>query len=332
MLLVALVTAGCSSDDTASRTPAGDERSTTTVPGEDTEPTTTPTTSPSAELLGAVCSGAPQILDEGAVPDELTELSGLVSGRRDPAMWWAHNDSGDGARVYALAPDGAGSIELAATLQLTDADGEPIEAVDWEDMAIGPPLGPDDAATLHLGDIGDNAGARRSIAVHRVAEPALDGAATIAAVADTLTLTYPDGPHDAEALLVDPVDGDLWIITKDWSLAGASQLYRAPGDLEAGSTTELEHVATVSLPVASLVTAADVSPDGSVVAVRAYGSVMLFERPTGQPLGAAFDSVPCEGPVPTERQGEAVAFAPDGGSYVTVSEGAGAELHRTVAG
>jgi hypothetical protein len=328
-VLGALVAVGCSDAGDDARTPTTGASATSVADG--TAPTTTATPSPAAELFAAVCAGSPRILDEGPVPDELAELSGLVSGRRDPSLWWAHNDSGDAARVYALVADGAGTVELAATLQLTDADGDTIDAVDWEDMAIGPALD-GDGASLYLGDIGDNAGSRRNIVVHRVVEPSIGDATAIDVVADTLTFTYPDGPHDAEALLVDPVDGDLWIVTKDWSLAGGSQLYRAPGDLAAGSTTELQHVATLSLPAATLVTAADVSPDGSVVALRAYGSVTLYERPEGQPLAAAFDSVPCEGPVPTERQGEAVAFAPDGGSYVTVSEGAGSELHRTVGG
>ena len=45
--------------------------------------------------------------------------------------------------------------------------------------------------------------------MYRVAEPLVDPAAvpgppqTLSGVA-TLNLTYPDGPHDAEALLVDP--------------------------------------------------------------------------------------------------------------------------------
>ena len=30
--------------------------------------------------------------------------------------------------------------------------------------------------------------------------------------AEEIRLTYPDGPHDAEALFVDPVSGDLFIV------------------------------------------------------------------------------------------------------------------------
>ena len=30
-----------------------------------------------------------------------------------------------------------------------------------------------------------------------------------------LTFVYPDGPHDAEALIVDPSSGELFIVTKE---------------------------------------------------------------------------------------------------------------------
>ena len=52
--------------------------------------------------------------------------------------------------------------------------------------------------------------------------------------------TYPDGPHDAEALLVDPRDGRIWIATKDVFGGG---LYRAPSLSADRSRNELELVA-----------------------------------------------------------------------------------------
>ena len=42
---------------------------------------------------------------------------------------------------------------------------------------------------------------------------------------EALQLTYPDGPSDAEVLLVDPTTGDLVIVTK--SLLGASRVFEA---------------------------------------------------------------------------------------------------------
>ena len=72
-------------------------------------------------------------------------------------MFWAHNDSGDVPRIFAIDRSGA--------LRATVAVNVPA-AVDWEDIAI-------DGKTIYIGDIGDNSAARPSIFVYRVAEPAL---------------------------------------------------------------------------------------------------------------------------------------------------------------
>ena len=41
-----------------------------------------------------------------------------------------------------------------------------------------------------------------------------------------LTLTYADGPRDAEALLVDPDDGTIVVVTK--ALLGAAEVWVTP--------------------------------------------------------------------------------------------------------
>ena len=133
-----------------------------------------------------------------------------------------------------------------------------------------------------------------------------------------------------EAMVVDPVSGDLVFVTKEWSRLGTSGVYRSPAGLAAGSTTTLERVGEVPLEPGTLVTGADVTRDGSLVALRSYGAVDLYRRPAGEPLWAAFSTTPCSGPSPGELQGESIAFAPDGGSYMTVAEGPDPVLHLTV--
>lgn len=296
----------------------------------------------SAALLGAVCDGDAKVTDAGTVSSpDITEASGIVaswngSGDGASGPWWVHNDSGDRARLFAV--DGTG--RLLATVELEGA-----EARDWEDIAVGPPASPGGPAQLYVGDIGNNAamrsptGARRSIRIYRLDEPSTPrapaaGASTAPvehARATGFTLTYPDRAYDAEALLVDPIDGDLIVVTKDWSATGESQVFRASGaaTIPGGSTTALEHVGSVPTGQATLVTAADVTRDGSVVALRSYGAVQLYSRPPGAPLWAAFEKAPCAGPRVSELQGESIGFAPDGGSYLTLAEGSTPTLHRT---
>ena len=290
-----------------------------------------PSPPPKPPVLEAACAHTLTASTVGTIASNaLAETSGIAASRRASGVWWVHNDSGDRARVFAIGNDGRdlGEFDLAGAA-----------AVDWEDIAVGP--GPSaGTSSLYLADIGDNAKSRSSVQVYRVAEPLVDPAAapgppqTLDGVA-TLNLTYPDGPHDAEALLVDPNTGDLFVVTKDL-VGGVAQVFRAPANLASGSTTALTQVATVSLGAGQGVTGADVTRAGDVVALRTYLSVVLYPRPAGQSLAQAFTHASCAGSAPpfgsatpaSERQGEAIGFTPDGRGYVTVSEGAHPALHQ----
>ena len=206
-------------------------------------------------------------------------------------------------------------------------------AIDWEDIAVGPgPLA--GTSYVYVADIGDNAKARSAILVYRVQEPTVPVGPvappprTLTGVA-ALTFVYPDGPHDAEALIVDPSSGELFIVTKE--ALGTAQVFRAPARLAAGSITTLSQVATVSLGVGGAVTGADVTPAGDVVGLRTYFSVVLFPRPAGGSFAQSFAQPSCNGAVASEAQGEAIGFTRDGRGYVTASEGASPALHRFVA-
>lgn len=265
------------------------------------------------EVSAPGCPTGGQVVSWGNVADGgLTELSGIVSSRRAPDAWWVHEDSGQAAVLVAV--DGAG-VTLSEH-PLPDA------FEDFEDLAaaVDPVT---DTPTLFLGDIGDNGHSRDAIAVWVAAEPdpRVDGA--LAPL--RMELTYPDGPHNAETLLVDPVTFDLYIVTKVSSGRASVYVKRAPHDtlgpfvLEAlGDRQTLELTAT----------GGDVSPDGSLVAVRDYTSTArIFVRDGYRPLEDAFDQAPCEIGIHDEQQGEAIGFTPDGAGVVTVSEGGNPALY-----
>lgn len=304
--------------------------------------------------MDAVCRGSASVTDVGTVSSPaITEASGLASSWLDDDTWWITNDSGDSARIFAV--DGRG--QLIATVRLVGA-----EARDWESLAIGPPVH-GSSPSVYVGDTGNNqvlsnpSKARDTLRVYRFPEPVLRSGGdpqVLSVRVETLRFRFPDGPHDVEAMIVDPDSGDLLFVTKDWSFSGVAGLYRAPagfigsspsgaGRLQApsdgtshgsasvgsGAPVVLEQIGQVALGVGVLVTDADVSRDGSVVALRSYGAVDLYRRVEGQPVWSAFTSRPCAGPPIAERQGESIGFAPDGGSYLTVSEGEHPVLHRT---
>ncbi|MBM3676055.1 MAG: hypothetical protein FJW88_14155 [Actinobacteria bacterium] len=268
------------------------------------------------------CTQALEISSPGSVTDPaLTEISGIAAGRRNPDGWWVHNDSGDSARVFALGPEGA----TRRVYTVSEA-----AARDWEDLALGP--GPRKGVDyLYLADIGDNRVERDEVVVYRVPEPDVTTGPDPLALDDVsaLHLRYPDGPRDAETLLVDPRTGDLFIVGKRYQ-GGAVHVFRAPPDLAAGSVTTLTDAGTVVLPegVPNAITGGDVSVDGRQVVLRTYGTVRLFERRRNQTIPEALAGASCLGLSPEERQGEAIAFDPDGRGYVTIGEGEGRALNH----
>ena len=259
----------------------------------------------------ALC-GALRARVTGRVGDpSANELSGLVRSRAQAGLLWSHDDSGAGAVLFGLRADG----RVAARPIVTGA-----QAVDWEDIAAGP--GPDGRPLLYVGDIGDNARRRASVDVYRVAEPPVGAGAT--APAARLRLRYPDAAHDAEALLVDPLRGDLVIVTKG---LGAARAYLASARLPAGTQATLRRGPAIAL---SLVTAGDVSADGRIVVLRGYDRLAVWVRHGRERLTTTLRRAPCLSPTSLagEGQGEAIALDRRGTSFATVAEGSPAVLRR----
>jgi hypothetical protein len=276
--------------------------------------------SPVAHAGEGVCDRFGPVDVAGTVADPgLTEISGLARSGRHRGMLWTHNDSGGAPALSAMD-------EAGADLGTFTVEGA--TATDWEDLASGP--GPDAGTSyLYAGDIGDNDAVRPSVTVYRVAEPAAAPAGQDGTLrgATAIELRYPDGPADAEALLVDPVSGDLLVVTKSFS--GTARILRAPAaSLHDGAPVVLVTEGELSLGMLTAVTGGDVSPDGSVVLLRTYSSVLAFARPAGVSLVDALLGGSCAAPQVQEPQGEAVAFTTAGDAYVTVSEGAHPPVHR----
>jgi len=277
--------------------------------------TTSPTSSiPSAVASStlprpAVCGAFLEPVAIGTITDPaLAEVSGIAAGSN--GLIWAHNDSGAEPALWALDRSGAvlGSLEVGT------------RNIDWEDMSVG--SDPNGQVFLYLADIGDNLTARSSVVLHRFEEPvSLDGAV---AELESLTVRYPGGAADAEAFFVDPGSGDSFIVTK--TPTGRSLLLRVSVDAWSGQSVEAEHVATVELGALSFVTAGAISGDGSVVALRTYRGIWLWERRSGESVADAMRAAPCQAPSANEPQGEALAF--DGNDLLTVSEGLGAVIYR----
>ncbi|MDQ7802330.1 hypothetical protein Q5425_01210 [Amycolatopsis sp. A133] len=238
------------------------------------------------------------------------ELSGLVS---DGSQLYAINDGGSKVQVFVLGRD------CKVQKVMTDRT-DPFDVEDLARTSDG---------RLWLSDTGDNQKGRLTVAL---LEMSPQGKVTLH------RLMYPDGQHDTEALIMDKA-GTPYLITKD--VLGEARVYRPSGPLASPGPTNLEKVGTVKFettdtqggPVGSigsiLVTGGASTADGSVVALRTYTDAYVYAAPDGD-VPAALQRNPVRIPLPGEKQGEAIAFDPDG-TLISGSEGVGQPL-RTVRG
>ena len=250
----------------------------------------------------------------------INESSGIAASRSNPDLFWTHNDSGDGPTLYALDRKG----KDRGRWRVSGA-----QAVDWEDIAAGP--GPQPGVSyLYIGDIGDNDAERESVTVYRVVEPSLtdeDDSATgnnqrTTEPAEAIRLKYPDGKHDAEALLVHPSSGDLYIITKTFDATSAIYKLKAPYSGTAVNT--LVRVGKIGVPslIGGLITGGDIAPDGGRVVLCDY--LNAYEMSLPENSASDFDNIwtqPLEivelGP---RQQGESVCYRLDGNAILATSE------------
>lgn len=235
----------------------------------------------------------------------ITELSGLAAARLTKGVLFAHNDSGDTPRIFAIDEKGASLGEIAVM---------GATAVDWEDIAAGPcPAG----HCLYVGDIGDNGMSRTNLAIYRFAEPKPD-AKTV--TAEKFPIQYAEGKFNAEALLVDSKTNDVLTVVKGTH----AYVYRLPATAKVGEVATMERVGEAT-GLDGVVTAGAVSPCGDRVLLRTYTSLYEFR---GANAIAALGNKPVKVPVAKEPQGEAVEYRVDGNGYFTSTEGASPALSR----
>jgi hypothetical protein len=256
------------------------------------------------EVPGVATAGMEcQVVDRALpLPEEVDESSGLAESRRTPGVFWTHNDSGGDPVLFAVNVRG----QLLGRVTVTGAENQ-----DWEDIAAGPcPAG----SCLYIADTGNNEGARRSVHVYRVAEPAPN--ATSTAPAERITLRYPGTAHDSEAMFVLP-DGGLYLVTK--GRRELVEVYRAPAPLRAGAEVVLQRVGRLSPAEPgriNQVTGAAATPDGERIVIRTYTGLYLFRTADllrgDTPAAERVDLAPLG-----EPQGEAVEIRADGTVLLT---------------
>lgn len=253
-------------------------------------------------LLGA--SAVPASADGGddgfTITDpRITESSGLAASRLHPGVYWTHNDSDDGAHLYAVD---SGTGRTVATVTLTGV-GRPrdIEAIS---------IGPDNQ--IYVGDIGDNLGGSwQYVWIYRLPEPQRLTDQSVRAT--QYVVKYADGARDAESLVVHPKTGRVYIIDKK---EDGGHLYEGPARLSTSGTNVFKPIAPVDL----WATDAAFSPDGEQLVVRGYFGGIAYDWNGGDLKRTGRLNVPLQ------RQGESVTYSADGSRLMYGSEGAGSSV------
>ena len=233
----------------------------------------------------------------------ILEASGIADSKSFDDHLWVHEDGGNPARLFLLKHEGF----VTDSFTLAGATNR-----DWEDIALG--KGPMDGANyLYIGDIGDNQSIYSSYTIYRLLEP--QSFSDEITGYDSIRFTYPDGSHDAEAMMVDDATRDIYIITKRDAV---SKVYRLPYPQD---TENMNQAVFVSDLTFSGVVSATLSSTGTEMMLKTYTSLYYFTRNAQEGLATTLAKMPTDTLVyQLESQGEAVAFANNNSWFFTLSE------------
>jgi hypothetical protein len=213
----------------------------------------------------------------------ITESSGLAV---DPAgnIYWTVNDSGDRGVAYGIGLDG----EVQGTLNYR------AQPFDVEAVAVH-----DDR--LYVADIGDNDRDRDFVRVFFFDNPRANG---LTVTYHAYDFSYPDGPQNAETLLVND-SGRLFIVTKGQNGA----VYAAPRRPDRQGVNELKRLGSAP----SGVTDGTFLPGGDKIALLTPSAISVIDASTYQVLISS--------PVPPQPQAESLTLSLDQRSLLVGSEG-----------
>jgi hypothetical protein len=258
-------------------------------------------TSVSQEQAGAQVPAAdpkPGVKKLFTIRDQrVQESSGLAKSQKHHGIYWTVNDSGDSARVIGIDTNGKVKAVLSFKAQVRDVEAV---AVDRD-------------GTIYIADIGDNKLNRDMIEIYTIPEP--DQLADADVRYHQYDFTYPDGPHNAETLLVEPGTNQLYIVTKVDKGAGA--IYAAPPAPSRQGTNGLTKFAPAP---AGTYTDGTFLPDGQRVVLRTYTGVATVDWGDNPTVVATAQVTPA--------QGESVALGQTSDTVLVGSEGPNSAVYQ----
>ncbi len=218
-------------------------------------------------ILTLGCTNYGQLTLIAQLPDNLEEVSGIERPNESDILWM-HNDSGNKSNVFAMDIFG----KTAGVIRLKQKNK------DWEDITS------DDEGNLYIADFGNNDNKRKNLVVYKVKNEQLTSEEKIDA--EEIKFRYPDQEKfppkkkdrffDAESIFYN--NGYLYIFSKSRvkDRYGETTLYKV-------RATPGEHLAiligkfnTCDDDLSCWITAADISPDKTKVALLNHNTVFVF--------------------------------------------------------
>jgi len=227
----------------------------------------------------------------------ITEASGLAISLDHRDLVYVINDSGHAAEVFAVR---LSTGEVVGTTSVAGATWQDAEA-----LAI------DADGTLWVADTGDNLRRRSGVALYALAEP---GPGDHVVQARRFPVTFADGAHDVEALLIDPTTATTYLVTKGL-LRG--QFFALPDELtESGPNV----ASVVGGNAPGMVTGGAFAHDGRRLFLRTYSSVHEYDPVDFTAIGLIS--------APRQEQGESLAVESGDATLLLGTEGRPAPIIR----
>jgi hypothetical protein len=232
----------------------------------------------------------------------IEEASGMSYSTRHYRVVVVHNDEGENPQVYGV------NILTGQTVYTYGISGSALK--DPEAIRIHPLT-----SVVWLADIGDNDGDRDDCSLVLTTEPASLGNKGVLS-STRLPISYPQGPQNAESLLIHPVNGAVYIITK----ASVGRLYR----LATPVSTTNNMLVHMNKAMPANVTDATFTKDGRFVFIRCEGvqNTLVYSASTWTQVGSIAS--------PALSKGESITVEPEGRSFLIGSEGLGSPIVRVL--
>ena len=244
-------------------------------------------------------------------PLTVHETSGLVVNRYD--SYWTHNDADNTNELFEMDE----FCNVVRTVEVGNAHN-----YDWEDICK------DDDGNFYIGEFGSKNGSNSpngiydDLFIYKIGNPDFHCDAVV--TADPIPFTFPSSVKDCEAIFY--WNDDLYLVSKNHStdandpLAGVAELYKVPAitnqpSVVASYLSSLTLHDYPALPINNFkVTAADLSPDGSILVLMGQARFWVITNFTP---GIFFDGIVTTIDFNNSHQREGVAFADNHSIYVT---------------